>query len=784
MLFTAAHELTHFIKDQSPEKFQALADFLMEQYGKKGVSVRALVENQIAKAKKHGKTLDYDGAFEEVVADSMETMLTDGKVLQELRQQNKGLWQTVKDYVLELCEKIRKVYKRLKPDSLEGRIVSEMRDAAEEMRRLFMEGLVDAGENFVGAEKNTNQEDGTKYSLREFQDGIRFVDVEASPNVFDGLTVSEMNRKVKNILMDKFAGKVIGIDNRVFVNGDSVNEYLHPSKSIDMKTRTAKLTAAGELDNLLDAGRPLPNEADGRDGHVHPDTIDFSYYKTIFKVGEEYFEGIVNVKNIKRGKLLKDVTKIRNITEDIVSSYGKTPKSNFLRDASTISIRSSEADVKRKFSMREPVDVGGNFRGAEESTTQEGGKRFSFRDSHTGMANDSLLPYNDELKSLIENGGGVIVNNFEKLQEVVNAAFAEPDKKATAYFGILDSEFLEQIEKKVPNIPKDLGGKLFKPDRNYSIAVSMDSIRHLTDDKALTSNDVIDYLDRMADTIIDNDTVAFDYYTDSRNNKLKGLLFKKIYSDGTMVSFELISSKKMSLNLQTMYMDKASYQKKKSAKTPLVQNTPAHTPEARVSQTSMVNVSQPTVEVKQKFSVRDQDVRKMNEVLEKQNEKLREDVASLKELLKLQRSVTGGKLFTDRSLDSAAKYLMQNAGAKGDIKELNTLLRDVYSYIAGDENVSWDGIMERAEGAANWLEEHREQKQMRDPYADEVLREIRGGSFHLDEQQKQEAAYQFGRMNCILQSATGTTNQSTKGTISKNPAEQSTTERKEKALKT
>ena len=200
--------------------------------------------------------------------------------------------------------------------------------------------------NHSERQKNTTENGSMKYSLRTFEDNTRFVDVQMDTNIFDGLSVSEMNRKAKTILMDKFAGKVIGIDNKVFVNGDSVNEYLHPSKSIDLDIRKAKLAAAGELDNLLDAGKQLPNEPDGKDGHIHPDAIDFSYYKTIFKVGSEFFEGVVNVKNIKRGKLLKDVTKIRNITEDIVSSYGQNPKSNFLRDASMDSIRSIDKKVK------------------------------------------------------------------------------------------------------------------------------------------------------------------------------------------------------------------------------------------------------------------------------------------------------------------------------------------------------------------------------------------------------------------------------------------------------
>lgn len=151
-------------------------------------------------------------------------------------------------------------------------------DRKDQFRKsLHADALADANQNAAGAEKNTADGGGVKYSLRAFEDGTRFVDVKMDAHTFDGVTVAEMNRKAKSILMAKFAGKVIGIDNPVFVNGDSVNEYLHPSKSINIDTRKAKLTAAGELDNLLDAGTALPNEPDGKDGHTHPDAIDFSY---------------------------------------------------------------------------------------------------------------------------------------------------------------------------------------------------------------------------------------------------------------------------------------------------------------------------------------------------------------------------------------------------------------------------------------------------------------------------------------------------------------------------
>lgn len=168
ILFTSAHELLHFIKQWSPAKFKILANFLMKEYGKKGVSVESLVQEQIAKAKRNGRDISYDAAYEEVVADSLETMLSDGKVVEKLaklKAQDKSLWQKIKSFFTELAAKIRKVYEGLSPDSMEGRYVAEMKDTVEKLQQLFTEGLVEASENYAtGAQKNTTEDGGV---LRE-----------------------------------------------------------------------------------------------------------------------------------------------------------------------------------------------------------------------------------------------------------------------------------------------------------------------------------------------------------------------------------------------------------------------------------------------------------------------------------------------------------------------------------------------------------------------------------------------------------------------------------------
>lgn len=165
VMYTAAHELTHFIRQWSPEKFKTLANFLVAQYGEKGKSVDYYVRAQMQRAKKNGRSISYDEAFYEFVADSMETMLADGRVAEKLRalkEQDKTLWQKVKDFLKEFADNLKKLveqYKDAAPDSEEGKFVASLnRDVIEKLEDLFTEGVVGASENFSRANVEGGEE--------------------------------------------------------------------------------------------------------------------------------------------------------------------------------------------------------------------------------------------------------------------------------------------------------------------------------------------------------------------------------------------------------------------------------------------------------------------------------------------------------------------------------------------------------------------------------------------------------------------------------------------------
>ena len=211
MLYTLSHELTHYIKEWSPAKFQSLANFLMEQYGKQGQSVDELVQAQIRKAKSNGRTIDYDTAYDEVIADSMESMLTDGKVIEKLQQlykQDKTLFEKISDFINKWVDKVKQIYSRYSPNSKEGKLVLEMKDSLEELQSKFAEAIYAASENATDSSKesdsttqNPTSDADVRYSAREIvgEDGTNYgLGVYLDSQELAVLSEEERENAVKN----------------------------------------------------------------------------------------------------------------------------------------------------------------------------------------------------------------------------------------------------------------------------------------------------------------------------------------------------------------------------------------------------------------------------------------------------------------------------------------------------------------------------------------------------------------------------------------------------------
>jgi hypothetical protein len=222
VLYTLSHELTHFIEQWSPKKYKVLADFLIENY-EKGQSMDALVRKKQANLSKlRGEKVEYQEAYSEVIADSMEAMLSDGNVLEkliELKAKDQSLFMKMKQFFDNLLTKIRNAYKGQTPDSVEGNAVLEMTDAIERIQQLFAEALVEASENFQSAMESvveTNAEavaeneiltdgavvtdgNGKKYSIKSMKHDIAEGQMFEDLKKYCGWSQKQVNDLRKNL---------------------------------------------------------------------------------------------------------------------------------------------------------------------------------------------------------------------------------------------------------------------------------------------------------------------------------------------------------------------------------------------------------------------------------------------------------------------------------------------------------------------------------------------------------------------------------------------------------
>ena len=147
MVFTIAHEVTHFMRQWSPEHFRKIAEIVF-QHGEMKGTVSEMIALKKANAKAKGKPISYDTAMEEVVADGMETILKNGKVVQfvaDVKQKDHSGWQKLKGWFMKLAKFLR-AYIGKQAHTVEGRKVSEFsKDLLSQIEQIYAEGAVEGG---------------------------------------------------------------------------------------------------------------------------------------------------------------------------------------------------------------------------------------------------------------------------------------------------------------------------------------------------------------------------------------------------------------------------------------------------------------------------------------------------------------------------------------------------------------------------------------------------------------------------------------------------------------
>ena len=1017
MLFTIAHELTHFIRQWSPAKFKVLANFLIEQYGEKGVSVDKLVRLQIAKAKKNGRTIDYDTAFEEMVADSMEAIMTDGNVVQmmaDLKQYDKSLWQKICDWFKDLAADLKAIvdaYNGVKPDSNEGKMVAQMQDVIKTLESLYAEALVDASENYQMAEKNTTQEGGAKFSVRETVDG-RFVAVVES-DILEDIDTSNWNQEKKRKAQAAASEALKQFSDGIVVNGvtravnrTSRREYTRSKDTARLyrdntEVFADKMRAADVADDIVIAATDWNRDG----GLTHPrtdDFVDFDHGQTLIMSGTAKYSAEVVVGITSNGAAVfydvVDMTptefEIKN-TEPHSTATTNESIGDIIGGSADSNVAQPDAEVKEKFSDRDSdgntlsqaqqeyfkdskvrdeqgrllamyhgtpnggftkfrsgtyftqnpgyADVyqnpGASSISAKRSAdapmtykvyldiqkpfdTRNARERRIFRQEFyrkygtgTPLA-DSGLPdwvdgmdlqefieemeydydglildeggvggYGDEVKS---RGISYVVFSSEQVKDVGNKTpTSDPDYRYSDRYSDIDPTAtyaeIQEEQQKLYQRENELRERKREAENNPELLQAMDDYSNMFSEmRGLLSKkrtgtasqmeldriDEIktqreDLLQRVADIQenlglnamtkeaedirtrkealrIASDEAWAREGAERENQAIEkaGLpapeYFRKkalkafktttnfneagyLLPDGKLLNFSggernhryrdhreigeiyeatqgaaalnrFLNDGNIRIMAESPGIDLATgVEPTKEQYAAIKRFVTSHGTKERkffvdfsdaegrragnYAYDGYVNADRVVNDIKYYFengtvreqssianflqSERDADLEKVNRVLEKENAELKYDISYLKELLKLQNQVTDGTKFTRTSVEASAGQLMKYANAKGDKTELAKLLNGLYEYIAKGDGLTWDGVVEAAQPAVEWLQSHVKANEKLDSYAQAVLREIRGSRIYLDELQKKEVAYRYGSVNEFRKIAMG-----------------------------
>ena len=220
-LYALAHELTHFIEQWSPEKYEILAEYLVSTYYKTGITMHQRVLREQARLTEIRKReISYNEAYHEVVANAMMKMFDDGNLVQrltELKAKDKDLamklWEGFKDIFNKLLEFLG-VYQK-DPGVFRDTIdLMKMKEDFEVLQGMFAEALVDASENFqanlsaveVGVEP-VAVEDVSQFSYSSLAEAAGF---EAVMNDDGTRSFTREGKKVSKVTIEDIENSPIG----------------------------------------------------------------------------------------------------------------------------------------------------------------------------------------------------------------------------------------------------------------------------------------------------------------------------------------------------------------------------------------------------------------------------------------------------------------------------------------------------------------------------------------------------------------------------------------------
>lgn len=117
LFVSAGHELTHWLEENSREGYAALRRFIYNHLADKGADpvyeVGRMWERYNAGVSKDGKGISLKDAVAEIVANGADQVLTNEELIKKIAEDDKGLYNKIRDWVKNLISKLRSARKNM-----------------------------------------------------------------------------------------------------------------------------------------------------------------------------------------------------------------------------------------------------------------------------------------------------------------------------------------------------------------------------------------------------------------------------------------------------------------------------------------------------------------------------------------------------------------------------------------------------------------------------------------------------------------------------------------------
>lgn len=305
---TAAHELTHYIQETSPQMYADLKKAIIDTYYKGSEDTFA---GLVREKQDVYKNMSLEEISDEVIADACEMMLKDGSAVNKLMKDNITLGNRIKTWIDAFLDKIKaaftKAFKGVEVSKSEAyKLMTAAGENINDIQKLWNDALSNS------VMSDISEDEKAHYSIGKTSDGKLIAVLDE--NILDGVDKKDYLKTVKN----EFAklGNIYVHGQNITVNKKSLREYTNSKSTIRTKKYhyniyVDKMKTAGMIEDVLKASVDYINEKPR-----HSNFPNFARGKVYLDMGNAQYSADVVVGITARGKAvfydLVGIKKLRN----------------------------------------------------------------------------------------------------------------------------------------------------------------------------------------------------------------------------------------------------------------------------------------------------------------------------------------------------------------------------------------------------------------------------------------------------------------------------------------